>query len=69
VERLATIDANLAAFIFSAHGLDCGEPSLFLAKVSAQAGHVTLLQLRVTLLRLGVTLLRLCVTLGVTPDA
>jgi len=41
VERLATIDADLAAFIFSAHTLDCGEPRLSLAKVSAQPGRVT----------------------------
>jgi hypothetical protein len=35
VEGLATIDADLAAFIFSAHVLDCGEPSLYLAKLRA----------------------------------
>src|SRR5262249_17672758 len=33
VEGLATVDTDLAAFIFSAHALDCGEPSLCLAKV------------------------------------
>jgi hypothetical protein len=69
VERLATIDADLAAFVFSAHTLDCGEPRLYLAKVSARAGHVTLLRRPVTLRRLGVTLRRLGVTpqeLGVT---
>ena len=33
MEGLATIDANLAAFIFSAHVLNCGEPRLHLAKV------------------------------------
>jgi hypothetical protein len=38
VERLATIDADLAAFIFSAHGVDCGEPSLRLAKVPPHPG-------------------------------
>jgi hypothetical protein len=33
VKGLATIDADLAALIFSAHGLNCGEPRLYLAKV------------------------------------
>ena len=41
VEGLATVDADLAALVFSAHTLDCGEPSLHLAKVLAQPGRVT----------------------------
>src|ERR1700687_3633827 len=83
VERLATIDADLAAFIFSAHTLDCGEPRLYLAKVSAQPGRVTSQSLRVTptrlavtpcrfrvtLTRLAVTACGFCVTLPVTPRA
>ena len=62
VERLATIDADLAAFVFSAHTLDCGEPRLRLAKVPNYPGRVTLLSLRVTLLSLQVTLLAFRVT-------
>jgi hypothetical protein len=34
VKGLATVDADLAALIFSAHVLDCGEPRLCLAKVT-----------------------------------
>jgi hypothetical protein len=49
VERLATIDADLAAFIFSAHTLDCGEPRLRLAKVPNHLSRVTPERLRVTL--------------------
>ena len=56
MERLATIDADLAAFIFSAHTLDCGEPRLRLAKVPNYPGRVTLFSLRVTLLAFHVTL-------------
>ena len=58
VERLATIDADLAAFVFSAHTLDCGEPRLRLAKVPNHRARVTPFRLRVTLFRLGVTLLQ-----------
>jgi hypothetical protein len=38
MKRLATIDADLAAFIFSAHNVDCGEPRLWLAKVLSPSG-------------------------------
>jgi hypothetical protein len=41
VEGLATVDADLAAFVFSAHALDCGEPSLHLAKVPPFGHAVT----------------------------
>ena len=62
MERLATIDTDLAAFVFSAHTLDCGEPRLRLAKVPNRLP-------RVTLFGLGVTLLAFRVTLPVTPRA
>ncbi len=55
VERLATIDADLAALVFSAHTLDCGEPRLRLAKVPNQLARVTPFCLRVTLRRYPVT--------------
>jgi len=40
VKCLATIDADLAAFIFSAHTYDCGEPRHYLAKVRSQPACV-----------------------------
>jgi hypothetical protein len=81
VEGLATIDADLAAFIFSAHTHDCGERRLCLAKVPARAPgqpprdarnrpsrpRVTRFRPNVTLFRAYVTLFSLRVTLRVTP--
>ena len=63
MERLATIDADLAAFIFSAHTLDCGEPRLRLAKVPNHLSRVTPAHLRVTPEHLRVTPPSLDVTL------
>ena len=36
MKGLATNNADLAAFVFSAHTYDCGEPRLSLAKVRCQ---------------------------------
>src|SRR5260370_42657597 len=64
VERLATVDADLAAFIFSAHTLDCGEPRLRLAKVPNHLSRVTPERLRVRPPNLHVTPQHLRVTLS-----
>jgi hypothetical protein len=68
VKGLATIDADLAAFIFSAHTYDCGEPRLHLAKVHRLPAYVTPVRPYVTHFSSNVTLFRLHVTLPVTPS-